>query len=107
MSVTLDEGALTFLLENPAGPIGRDLLRRSENIVREARVDAAGIIHTGFPIWQDIGYSIVSGEDGLESLIGFANPQDGESDTLSDYLIKKDQNEGKPFTSAVERAFHA
>jgi hypothetical protein len=101
MSVILDEAALDFVLESPDGPIGRDLERRSENIVREVRADARQIIHTGFDPTQIIGYEIVSGQDGLESRIGVSDGRIGE------YLVEKDARELKPFTSGLERGFYS
>ena len=100
MSVIFDESALNFLLQDPAGPIGIDLRRRSENIVRQAEVNAREIIHQGFDPAQIIGYEIVNGDMGLESRIGV------DGGRIGDYLVEKDAREGKPFTNAVQQELH-
>lgn len=100
MSVILNETALQFLLNDPDGPVGRDLQRRSINIVRLAQADAAEIIHLGFDVFGSIGFAIENDDLGLVSYIG------GDGGRISDYLAAKDAREGRPYTRAVMSGLH-
>lgn len=40
--IRLNEVALSVLLESPTGPVGRDMLRRAENVADIARLKASG-----------------------------------------------------------------
>ena len=97
MSVTLNEGALRFLFEDEAGPLGTYLRQKSEIIVQEARRGAEVIMKQ--PMTDLIGYDIVSGDDGLASIVGVRG-----SGRISQYLAFKQENEGKPFDSAMAAA---
>lgn len=97
MSVTLNEAALRQLLEDPDGPMGTFLRIKSEVIVGEARRGASVIMKqdmTGY-----IDYEIVSGDDGLSSIVGVRG-----QGRISEYLAFKQMNEGKPFDSAMAAA---
>lgn len=95
MSVTLNEAALRFLLEDPAGPVGIDLARRSENITRLVRTNAQRII----PQIPEslIDYEISSGDQGLQSVIGLEG-----SGRWSSYLAAKEDREGVIFRPALD-----
>lgn len=97
MSVTLYEGALRQLLEDPAGPMGIYLREKSEIIVAEARRGAEVIMKQ--PMTHLIDYDIVSGDDGLASIVGVRG-----QGRISQYLAFKQQAEGKPFDSAMAAA---
>ena len=83
MSVLLNESALQFLLENPAGPVGIDLMQRSEVIVRNGESIAALIIEDAF-IRPNVDYEISNSDLGLQSVIGI--PYSG---SVSEYLALK------------------
>jgi hypothetical protein len=98
MSVTLNEAALRFLLEDEQGPVGLDLVRRSENVVRIAREHEIvnGRLKNSFPDIQSIiDYEISVGDQGLQSSIG----PDGKS-WASRVLVEKDG--GKVFKDALD-----
>jgi hypothetical protein len=97
MSVTLYEGALRQLLEDPDGPMGTFLREKSEIIVAEARRGAGVIMKQDMTSFID--YEIVSGDDGLSSIVGVTG-----SGRMSEYLAFKQVNEGKPFDSAMAAA---
>lgn len=93
--ITLNEASLRFLLEDPAGPVGIDLRRRSENITRLVRTNARRII----PQIPDsiIDYEISSGDLGLQSVIGIEG-----TGRWSSYLAAKEDREGVVFRSALD-----
>ena len=97
MSVSLYEASLRQLLEDPAGPVGVELVRRSEIIVAEARRGAEVIMKQ--PMTDLIDYDIVVGDDGLASIVGVRG-----QGRISQYLAFKQENEGKPFDLAMAAA---
>ena len=98
MSVTLNEVALRFLLEDEAGPVGIDLRRRSENILRLVRTNATNIIDT-LPD-EIIQYEISNGDLGLQSVISV---EPGVSDRWTSYLADKEQREHVVFAPALDQ----
>lgn len=97
MSVSLYEPALRFLLEDPDGQMGTFLRLKSEIIVQEARRGAEVIMKQ--PMTDLIDYEVVSGDEGLVSIVGVKG-----QGRISQYLAFKQQNEGKPFDSAMAAA---
>jgi hypothetical protein len=85
MSVTLNEPALRFLLEDPAGPVGLDLRRRSDNILPLMRERAQAVLPMA-PA-DIVDYDIFVGEDGLVSVFGYKGGR------WADYLAAKAQRE--------------
>jgi hypothetical protein len=83
MAVRLLEPGIRFLLENEAGPVGRDLRRRAENVAADATANASGEIigiQTG-DLHSGIRYEIQDTGDGLQAVVrtdarhnGFAYP---------------------------------
>lgn len=94
MSVTLNEAALNFLLDNPAGPVGIDLRRRAENITRLVRANATKILEEMPPSLVD--FEVVSGDDGLAAIIGVQG-----TGRWSSYLAAKEQREAVIFAPAL------
>jgi hypothetical protein len=96
MSVTLYEPALRFLLEDPDGPVGIDLQRRSEIITRLVEQNVQFIITTA----PDgiVGYQITNGDLGLQSEIGVVG-----SGRWSNYLASKEVREGVIFRPALDQ----
>lgn len=92
-----NERALQFLLEDEAGPMGTYLRQKSEIITEEARRGAEVIMKQ--PMTDLIDYEIVSGDDGLSSIVGVKG-----QGRISQYLAFKQENEGKPFDSAMAAA---
>lgn len=95
MSVTLNEAALRFMLEDPAGPVGADLRRRSENVTALVRQNAQRIIRT-LPA-DVVEYEIQSSEEGLRSVIGIKG-----SGRWSEYLAAKEAREAVIFAPALD-----
>lgn len=95
MSITLNEAALRFLLEDPAGPVGLDLQRRSESVTTLVRQNAQKIIKTLPPDLVD--YEIQSSDDGLRSVIGIKG-----AGRWSEYLAAKEGREGVIFAPALD-----
>ena len=100
MSVTVNEAALTFLLESEAGPVGLDLRRRSENIVASVRANATRILEEMPPDLIDFEISV--GDDGLRSVIGMTS-----GGRWDDYLAAKERREQVIFAPALQVGLHA
>lgn len=99
MSVTLNEAALRYMLEDPTGPVGLDLQHRAEAVTDIARENAQNIIKQ-LPATA-VDYQIVNQNDGLAAIIGITR---GEvSSRWSDYLAQKEIREGVVFADALER----
>lgn len=98
-AVTLNQAALNFLLENPAGPVGQDLRRRAENVTVLLRDGATTILEAMPP--DLIQYQIRSGDAGLEAVVGVVG-----GGRWSDYLVAKEAREGKPFAPALQQGLH-
>jgi hypothetical protein len=99
VSVILNEAALTFLLESPAGPVGQDLRRRSENVTRLVRENAQRIIEE---LDTDlIGFSIDVRDEGLVSVVGMTS-----GGRIDDYLAAKEQREQVIFAPALQQGLH-
>ena len=94
VSLVFNEAALDFLLENPAGPVGLDLRRRAENITRLVRANATKILEEMDPGLVD--YVIVSGDDGLQAIIGVEG-----TGRYSSYLAAKEKREAVVFAPAL------
>lgn len=94
MSVILNEAALHFLLEDPAGPVGLDLRRRAENITELVRANATKILEQMDP--QVIQYEISSGDNGLQAVIGVEGVG-----RWSSYLAAKEEREAVIFAPAL------
>ena len=70
-TVVVNEAAVRLLLDSPAGPVGRDLLRRAENIENAAKENARAFFYqrTGNlvqSIEKDVGVDAI----GLRAIIG-------------------------------------
>jgi hypothetical protein len=89
MSVILNQAALDFLLQNPAGPVGLNLRRRAEVITGNYEA-VIGVIWEN----QDEGlrpqadYDIAVGDEGLRAIIGI--PFHGR---ISEYMGRKLESE--------------
>ena len=94
MSVTLFEPSLRFLLEDQDGPVGLDLLRRTEIITRLVEQNAQHII-IQMPDGI-VGYEISNGDLGLQAEIGIAG-----GGRWSEYLAIKELREGVVFRPAL------
>jgi hypothetical protein len=99
LSITLNEAALTFLLESEAGPVGLDLRRRSENVTALVRENATKILEEMPP--EVIDFEISVGDDGLRSEIGVVG-----SGRWSDYLAAKEGREAVIFAPALAAGLH-
>jgi hypothetical protein len=93
-SLVFNEAALNFLLENPAGPVGQDLRRRAERITQLVRDNATKVLEQLPP--ETIQYEIVSGDDGLEAIIGVEG-----TGRWSSYLAAKEERERVIFAPAL------
>lgn len=96
-SLFFNDAAERFLLEDPGGPMGTYLRLKSEIIAQEARRGAEVIMKQ--PMTDFIDYEVVSGDEGLVSIVGVKG-----QGRISQYLAFKQQNEGKPFDSAMAAA---
>lgn len=99
-SLVLNEAALKFLLEDPDGPVGQDLRRRSENITIIYHENVARYLPTFVEQGGRIDYEIVSDDDGLRSFIGI-NPGHG-SDRFAENVAKKVLKEPDKAIDAME-----
>lgn len=104
MSVTLNEVALRFLLEDEAGPTGQDLRRRSENVTRIYRQNVANVLPAFFEHGGEVAYEIEVGDDGLKSTIGIR--PGGGSGRMGDYLAKKVEREPEKAQDALAQGLH-
>jgi hypothetical protein len=98
--LVFNEAALDFLLENPAGPVGLDLRRRAEAITDLVRANATKILEQMPP--DTVQYEIVSGEDGLEAIIGVEG-----TGRWSSYLAAKERREAVIFAPAIAAGLDA
>ena len=102
MAVLLNEAALELLLATPAGPVGRDLGRRAEQVVRLAEENASGSIidiDTG-DLHSGIHFEIHADPLGLFARVGTDAKHRGFS-----YPAYWDQH-GRPWlTSALRDGF--
>jgi hypothetical protein len=99
MSVILNQAALDFLLQNPAGPVGQDLRRRSENITQLVRDNATKVLEA---MPRDlIDFEISVTDDGLQSVIGVVG-----QGRWSSYLAAKEEREKVIFAPAVQQGIH-
>lgn len=94
MSLIFNEEALNFLLENPAGPVGQDLLRRTIIITDLVRANATKILEELPP--EAIRYDITSGDNGLQAVIGVEG-----TGRWSSYLAAKEEREAVIFAPAL------
>lgn len=99
MSVIFNEAALTFLLESPDGPVGRELQRVSENVTALVRENATKIIEQMDP--NIVQFTISSGDNGLQSVIGVEG-----TGRWSSYLAAKEEREAVIFAPALEVGLH-
>lgn len=89
MNVNLNETALSFLLESPAGPVGRDLERRAIAATDAARINAQQIMwRTSVPIDAIVGYAVTTDAQGLVATIGVIG-----QGKISRYLAAKAERE--------------
>lgn len=104
MTVVLNEPAIRLLLESEAGPVGRDLRRRAEQVTALASTNASGDligIQSG-DLHSGIRYEVRQGSGGLEAVIR----TDAEHRGFA-YPAWHDQN-GRPWlTSALRDGFDA
>ena len=99
MSVTLNEAALRFLLDDEQGPTGLDLKLRSENVRDLYRQNVLNIIPTFPP--DEIDFEISVGDLGLQSVIGI---RDGGR--MAQYLDAKVAREPEKATDALDQGNH-
>lgn len=92
--LTFNEAAMHFLLEDPAGPVGLDLRRRSESITELVRANATKILEQMNP--DIIQYAITSGDNGLQAVIGVEG-----TGRWSSYLAAKEEREAVIFAPAL------
>jgi hypothetical protein len=104
MSVILNQAALDFLLQNPAGPVGQDLRRRCENITPIYRDNVAVVLPEFFESGGDIDFTIFVGDQGLQATIGIRG-RDAD-DRWANYLAAKVEKEPDKATSALEQGLH-
>ena len=97
MSVTLNEAALRFLLEDEAGPVGRDLRRRSEVVTNLVRENVNKVMWRTPAAAEAVDYQIVSGDDGLSSIIGIRG-----GGRWADYIAAKEAREAVIFAPALD-----
>lgn len=95
MSVTLNEFALRFMLEDEAGPVGIDLRRRAENVTRLVRENATKVLEQMPP--EIVDYVIVSQDEGLAAIIAVQG-----TGRWSSYLADKEQREAVIFAPALD-----
>lgn len=99
MSLVFNEQALKHLLQDPDGPVGRDLRRRAENITELVRDNATRVLQR-MPR-EIVQYEIRNGDDGLEAVIGVSG-----SGRWSSYLAAKEQREKVIFAPALAQGLH-
>jgi len=97
--LVFNEAALRFLLEDPDGPVGRDLERRSINITELVKENATKILEKMNP--DLVQYVITSGDDGLQSVIGVEG-----TGRWSSYLAAKEEREAVIFAPALAEGLH-
>jgi hypothetical protein len=97
MNVTLNEAALRYLLEDPAGAVGLDLRRRSENVTALVRENVNKVMWRTPAAAEAVGYEIVTGDDGLVSIIGLRG-----AGRWADYLAAKEAREAVIFAPALD-----
>ena len=85
MSLVFNEAALKFLLESPAGPVGRKLLLASERISHNYNVQIQTVWENQSAINLPVAsFNIGSGDDGLQSEIGIV-----DGGRISQYMAQK------------------
>ena len=103
-SLVFNEAALKFLLESPAGPVGLDLQRRSENIAAIYEQNVARYLPSFVEQGGSIDFVIVSDSEGLQSIIGI-NAGHG-SDRFAENVAKKVLKEPDKATDAVAQGLY-
>lgn len=101
MSVTLNEPALKVLLENPVGPVGRDIQRRAEAMLHAYRERIQDITEgsISFPVTQDV--EKVTREDGAVEIGIFDNG------SVARYLAEKMPREPEKILPQLDIAFRS
>lgn len=99
MSLVFNEAALNYLLNDPEGPVGQDLQRRSENITALVKENATKILEQMNP--DIVQFTISSGDDGLQSVIGVEG-----TGRWSSYLAAKEKREAVVFAPALAQGLH-
>jgi hypothetical protein len=102
MTITLNEQALRFLLEDEGGPVGLDLRRRAQNITDLYRTNVVSVMPR-FPA-SEVDFEITTGDEGLQAIIGIRGG--GTSARWADYLAAKVEREPEKATNAVAQGNH-
>ena len=98
-NLVFNEAALKFLLEDPDGPVGRELQRVSENITQLVKDNAHKILEQMNP--DIVMFEISNTDDGLQSVIGVEG-----TGRWSSYLAAKEERERVIFAPALAVGLH-
>ena len=107
MTVRLNEAALQLLLESEAGPVGRDIRRRAENVGALAAMNASGDVIgiRSHSLLGGLTVEVESGSDGVRGIVKTDAMSDWHGQPFS-YPAYHDQVTGRPWLSEALRDGH-
>jgi hypothetical protein len=107
VSVVLIDSAIQAMFRNPLGPVARDIERRAQAVVEEARYGGPkgginGIMGRFRDVQQlvdSVGYELVEGPLGIEAVVGLQG-----KGSITDYLNEKEHREHVWLVPALQAA---
>jgi hypothetical protein len=103
MSVTLNEAALQFLLESPAGPVGEDLRRRAEVVTGNYQTVINVVWENQDPALNPrADYEVDVGDEGLQAEIGIRF-----HGRISEYMARKMETEADRVVPTIMLGWHS